>query len=297
MGSGPRAGRPEGRASAAARTRRARPARGRADCGGWRRPASRPRPRASAARAPFASERRPEQREVAHGGGRGAAGASRARTLGSAAVAEATRDDAGKPSGCGAARGRRCTPAAEGRRAPPRGGQAPRPRARREALRPGLVRRARPLRAPPRIELRDDGAAPVRRRRRHRLRHGLRPQGLPLLPGLHRLRRLAERGLRREDLQGDGPRREVRLPRHRDQRLGRRADPGGRRLARGLRGDLLAQRPGVGRHPADLARDGPVRGRRRLLARDHRLRLHGRGLVVHVHHRPRRGEDRHRARR
>ena len=39
---------------------------------------------------------------------------------------------------------------------------------------------------------------------------------------------------------------------------------------------------------------GPVRRRRRLLARHDRLRLHGRGDVVHVHHRPRRGEDRHR---
>ena len=34
-----------------------------------------------------------------------------------------------------------------------------------------------------------------------------------------------------------------------------------------------------------------LRGRRRLLARDHRLRAHGRGDVVHVHHRPRRRED------
>ena len=38
----------------------------------------------------------------------------------------------------------------------------------------------------------------------------------------------------------------------------------------------------------------PVRRRRRLLACDHRLRPHGRGLVVHVHHRPRRREDGHR---
>ena len=39
---------------------------------------------------------------------------------------------------------------------------------------------------------------------------------------------------------------------------------------------------------------GPVRRRRRLLAGDHRLRADGRGLVVHVHHRPRRREDGHR---
>ena len=131
----------------------------------------------------------------------------------------------------------------------------------------------------------------LRRRRRHRPRHDLRPQGLRLLAGLHRLRRLAERGLRREDLQGDGSRREARVPGDRDQRLRRRADPGGRRLARRLRGDLLAQRPGSGVDPADLAGHRPVRRRRRLLAGDHRLRLHGRGLVVHVHHRARRRED------
>ena len=83
---------------------------------------------------------------------------------------------------------------------------------------------------------------PVGRRGRHRLRDDLRPQGLRLLAGLHDLRRVAVGGLRREDLQGDGPGGEVRLPGDRDQRLGRRADPGGRRLARRLRGDLLAER-------------------------------------------------------
>ena len=189
----------------------------------------------------------------------------------------------------GAPRGQR-----EVGRAPPRGGQAPRPHAGREALRPGLVRRARPLRPPPRSELRDDGSPPLRRRGRHRLWDDLRPARLRLLPGLHRLRRLAQRGLRREDLQGHGPGGQVRLPGDRDQRLGRCADPGGRRLARRLRGDLLAQRAGVGRDPADLPRDGPLRRRRCLLAGDDGLHLHGRGLVVHVHHRPRRREDRDR---
>ena len=43
----------------------------------------------------------------------------------------------------------------ESGREAPRRGQAARARARREAVRPGLVRRARPLRAPPRVELRD----------------------------------------------------------------------------------------------------------------------------------------------
>ena len=173
----------------------------------------------------------------------------------------------------------------------PRSGQAARPRARGEAVRPGLVRRARSLRPPPRAELRDARAAPVRRRRRHRLRDDLRPSRLRLQPGLHRVRRLAERGVRREDLQGDGPGGEVRLPGRRHQRLGRRAHPGRRRVARRLRRDLLAERAVVGGDPADLARHGPVRRRRRLLARDDRLRADGRGDVVHVHHRPRRGED------
>ena len=36
---------------------------------------------------------------------------------------------------------------------------------------------------------------------------------------------------------------------------------------------------------------GPVRRRRRLLTGDHRLRPDGRGVVLHVHHRPRRRED------
>ena len=156
-------------------------------------------------------------------------------------------------------------------------GQAARPRAGREALRPGHVLRARPLRPPPRVELRDARSAAVRRRRRHRLRRDLRAQGVRLQPGLHGLRRLVERGLRREDLQGDGPRRQVRLSRDRHQRLGRRAHPGRRRLARRLRRDLLAQRPGLGRDPADLARHGAVRRRRRLLACDDRLHPDGRG--------------------
>ena len=90
------------------------------------------------------------------------------------------------------------------------------------------------------------------------LRDDLRPQGLRLLAGLHGLRRQPLRGLRREDLQGDGPRGEVRLPGDRDQRLGRRADPGGRRLARRLRRDLLAERPVLRRDPADQPRHGPV---------------------------------------
>ena len=101
----------------------------------------------------------------------------------------------------------------------------------------------------------------VGRRRRHRLRDGLRANGVRLLAGLHRLRRLAVGGVRGEGLQGDGHGGHVRLPGDRDQRLGRCADPGRRRLAGRLRGDLLAQRAGIRGRAADLARAGAVRGR------------------------------------
>ena len=81
--------------------------------------------------------------------------------------------------------------------------------------------------------------------------------------------------------------RALRLPGDRHQRLGRRAHPGGRRRARRLRRDLPPQRDGLRRRAADLARHGPVRGRRGLLARDHRLRADDARDVAHVHHRAR----------
>jgi propionyl-CoA carboxylase beta chain len=43
-----------------------------------------------------------------------------------------------------------------------------------------------------------------------------------------------------------------------------------------------------------ISRDhGALRGRRGLFARHDRLHLHGEGQLLHVRHRPRRGEDRH----
>ena len=96
--------------------------------------------------------------------------------------------------------------------------------------------------------------APLRRRRDHRPRPRQRPPRVRLLAGLHRLRRLARRGVRREDLQGDGHGAAVRVAAGRHQRLRRRAHPGGRRLAGRLRRHLRAQRRRVGRDPADLAR-------------------------------------------
>ena len=78
-------------------------------------------------------------------------------------------------------------------------------------------------------DVRSREATLPRRRRRHRPRIDRRAPGVRLQPGLHGLRRLAVRGLRREDLQGDGPGDEGRRADHRPQRLRRRADPGGRR--------------------------------------------------------------------
>ena len=96
-----------------------------------------------------------------------------------------------------------------------------------------------------------------------------------------------ERVVRREDLQGHGSRRAERRAGHRPQRLGRRAHPGRRRLARRLRRDLPAQHAGVRRRAADQRDPRPVRGRRGLLAGDHRLHLHGARDELHVRHRAR----------
>ena len=74
-------------------------------------------------------------------------------------------------------------------------------------------------------------------------------------------------------------------------------DGGGARIQEGVVAlglfarDLLPERDGLRRHPADLADHGPVRRRRRLLARDHRLHADGRGDLAHVHHRPGRDQD------
>ena len=129
------------------------------------------------------------------------------------------------------------------------------------------------------------------------LRPHRRPPRLRLLAGLHRLRRLAQRGVRREDLQGDGPRDAERRAGHRPQRLRRRAHPGGRRLARRLRRHLPPQHARVRRRPADQRDPRSVRRRRGVLARDHRLHLHGAEDELHVRHRPERREDGHARRR
>ena len=90
------------------------------------------------------------------------------------------------------------------------------------------------------------GAEDPRRRRRHRLRHRRRPPGLRVRAGLHRVRRLAvaartpQKICKVMDLAI-----EDRRAGHRPQRLGRRAHPGRRRVARRLRRHLPAQHAGV----------------------------------------------------
>ena len=104
------------------------------------------------------------------------------------------------------ARTRPSTPAARAsRRAPPRQGEADRPGADRVPARRGLVPGARHAGPAPGPRHGARGQPALHRRCGDRLRHHRRPAGLPLQPGLHRLRRRPRRGLRREDPQGHGP--------------------------------------------------------------------------------------------
>ena len=178
-------------------------------------------------------------------------------------------------------------------RGPAQARQADRPRAHRAAARQGLVRGVRHVRRAPLHRLRHGQAEDPRRRRGHRLGHGQRPRGLPVLQGLHRVRRLALGDPRAEDHQGPGHGAEGARADHRPVRRRRRPHPGGRGRARRLWRGVQAQRHRLGRHPADQRHHGPVRRRRRLFAGDDRLHLHGARHLLHVRHRPGRGEDRH----
>ena len=77
-------------------------------------------------------------------------------------------------------------------------------------------------------------------------------------------------------------------------------DSGGARIQEGvvslgLYGEIFYRNVmASGRRPADLADHGPVRRRRGLLPRDHRLHRDGRPDLAHVHHRPGRHQDGHR---
>ena len=170
--------------------------------------------------------------------------------------------------------------------------QADRARADRTVARPRFLRGMGHVRRASQPRFRHRRAPHPGRRRRHRLRHGQRPAGLCVQPGFHRVRRLAERGACREDLQDHGPGDECRGAGDRAQRFRRGAHPGGRRLARRLCRGVRAQRAGLGRDPAGVADHGAMRRRRGLFAGDDRLHLHGQGHLVHVRDRPRGGEDR-----
>lgn len=74
----------------------------------------------------------------------------------------------------------------------------------------------------------------------------------------------------------------------------RRPHPGRRLGPRGLRRHLPAQHPRLRRHPADLGHARPVRGRRCLQPRPHRLRVHGPRDLANVHHRTGRRQGGHR---
>ncbi len=171
-------------------------------------------------------------------------------------------------------------------------GQADGARAHRAAARRQHLRRMGHVRRAPLERLRHGRQQDPGRRRGHRLRHDQRPPGVRLQPGLHRLRRRAQRSACREDLQGDGPGHEGRRAGHRPERFGRRPHPGRRGLARRLCRGVPAQRDGLGRGAADQHDHGPLRRRRRVFAGHDRLHLHGEGQQLHVRHRPRGGEDR-----
>ena len=109
--------------------------------------------------------------------------------------------------------------------------------------------------------------------------------GVRVRPGLHRVRRLARRRLRPEDLQGHGPGDEGRRAGDRPQRLGRRAHPGGRRVARPA---TPTSSSATCSPPAWSRRSrrswGPARAARST-RRPSPTSSYGRAHQLHVHHR------------
>ncbi len=83
-----------------------------------------------------------------------------------------------------------------------------------------------------------------------------------------------------------GSRRQDGVPDHRPGRLRRCAHPGGHPRPLQLRQGGRAQRAALRRGAADLGDHGHLRRRRRVLARDDRLHLHGERHLPHVRHRP-----------
>ena len=140
-----------------------------------------------------------------------------------------------------------------------------------------------------------DEEPPLRRRRGHRLRHHRRPPGVRVRAGLHRLRRQSL-----GEVFGEKIVKVMDLAMKTGCPIIGINDSGGARIQEGvvslgLYGEIFRRNVhAVRRHPADLADHGPVRRRRGLLPRDHRLHRHGRPDLAHVHHRARRDQDRHR---
>ncbi len=121
---------------------------------------------------------------------------------------------------------------------------------------PGTLRRSRQARHPPLPRLRHGRADRSRRRRHRRRRTGRGPPGLRLRAGLHRLRRFVVGNQRRQDRQDHGSGDEDGRAGRRAERLGGRAHPGRRALARRLRRHLPAKHARLRRHPANLGDHG-----------------------------------------
>ncbi len=166
-------------------------------------------------------------------------------------------------------------------------------RARGEAARPRLLPGARHVRAPPHLRLRHAEESPVGRRGGDRPRHHRRPpvcvfsQDFTVFGGsLGEV--MGEKMCKIMDLAA-----KIGCP-----VIGIN-DSGGARIQEGVvslgaYGDVFLRNVrSSGVIPQISLDHGAVRGRRRLLAGDHRLHLHGEGDLPHVHHRPRRHQDGH----
>ena len=143
-----------------------------------------------------------------------------------------------------------------------------------------------PLRRPPLPRLRDGAQPPGGRRRHHGVRHDRRAAGCSW--PRRTSRSSAARSARCTRRRSARSRTSRCRPARRSSRSTTRADARIQEGAASLAGYgyvVRAQRACLGRDPADQRDHGPVRRRRRLLPRDHRLHLHGARDLAHVHHR------------
>ena len=132
---------------------------------------------------------------------------------------------------------------------------------------------------------------PSRRRRGNRLGHHQRPHGLRVRQGFYRVRRVdvgspCQKIVKIQEMAMQNGAPIIGL-----------FDSGGARIQEGvarwrLWRSVQAQCARLRRRAADFRDHGAVRRRRCLFAGDDRLHLHGARHVLHVHHWPRRREDR-----